>query len=82
MSPKSRALKEEAMPMMKETTMNEMMNEAKEMVMSGRNSMMRGNVMMAGAKMVMGKKKQKNKEPDLSEFDETYHWSKAKKGKK
>ena len=79
--PKSRALKEEAMPMMKETSMQEMMSEAKDMMTSGRNSMMRANVMMAGAK-VMGKKKQKNTKPDYSEFDETYHWSKIKKGKK
>mgnify|MGYP001559716956 CR=1 FL=1 len=79
---KSRALKEEAMPMMKETSMQEMMNEANDMMTSGRNSMMRANVMMTGAKMIMGKKKQKSNKPDLSEFDETYHWSKAKKEKK
>ena len=82
---KSRALKEEAMPMMKETTMNEMMKEGKDMIVNGKNSMMRGRVMMMGSQMlsgIAGKNKQKNKKPDLSEFDETYHWSKAKKGKK
>ena len=83
--PKSRALKQEVMPMMKETTMQEMMKEGKDMMTSGRNSMMRGSVMMAGAKMVMGKKKQKATD-DMMQYSDlggmNFNPKKLKKEKK
>lgn len=65
--PKSRSLKQEVMPMMKESTMQDMMTEGREMMISGKNSMMRGRVMMAGSKMF--KKKQiKKDDTELSDL--------------
>ena len=65
--PKSRSLKQEVRPMMKESTMQDMMTEGREMMISGKNSMMRGRVMMAGSKMF--KKKQiKKDDTELSDL--------------
>lgn len=67
--PKSRALKEQVMPMMREDTPKEMMREAKEMISSSKNSMMRGQMMMTGAKVMMAKKKMPKKDPMMEYSD-------------
>lgn len=85
--PKSRALKEEAMPMMKKDTPMSMMNEAKDMMTSAKNSMMRADIMVAGAKAMMGKKKQQHLDKDeMMEYSDlgglNFDPKKMKKGKK
>ena len=65
--PKSRALKEE-MQTVKQTTPQDMMNEGREQMVSAKNSMMRGKVMMVGSQAMM--KKKKRHKGDMMEYSD------------
>ena len=62
--PRSRALKEETMPVIQEETLQSMMKDAKDMMMDAKNSMMRGQAMMVGSQMMMKKKQMKKQMKD------------------
>ena len=80
--PKSRALKEE-MQTVKQTTPQDMMNEGREQMVSAKNSMMRGQAIMAGSQMMM--KKKKKAKGDMMEYSDlggmNFDPKKMKRGK-